>query len=779
MRAVRAAASVHGGRGNHIGKRGNDIDPNERILLESLTNYLKFQMRKIHAYRSFPLYLVFISFIVTATLLPASTLPSALSMVSFHEDLIGVTTLSDVTTPTEVYNWLDSISMLLWNDTFTKRASTTPIEALRLTQRSVGLRPCDHGGVHWAVLSQYTAQFSKFLCFDFSNTTESEINLMYSAPLSQVQQNLTLMKNTNYLHEGTIELSVDIVSFNAPLDGFVSMRIQFSFHAGGWVTSTVTAVPFQIRSLNTDYDRGALAVDCCIAFLAFLQFLSIARTVRFEYQLTRSLIKSLTSFWVIYQFVVVLVVLSAIIIRFMLLRGTEDWLSARQNTLVDFLYHYSEQSKRVQILLGWDLLLAFHNMFMYLQYNSKLSVVNETLRSSLGDLFGVGIVTIWVVVSFGISGHAFWGYLQPNFSTVGNSIVYLSQLMISGDVQDYLSFERNLPNVAPAFFALFFIITWLVLLNVIVGIIAASFGAVMDTHFRHNSNAWSITSLARDVKLLYGRMRTGTFTTTERGDDPLVVHAQIIELLELRTKQGGEDPHHIKVSEFEKICKDRLDTVEVRRAVEKAFAQVGTTNAKLRQLRNMERGGEEARKINTQIEAQIRLTSEMHRHMKSNRHTTASTAGSGTVDHNSLTVNNAEGVVTGGGDSPTPQGGRSVAGDVEHNPTDPFGNMGPGATFVVPWHFHDGEQRGAVAHVNPLPPQKMSPGATEPTAVAQNIDNTRDPVYQSKAFVELQRDIDDIKHLLGLILHTQSVGIGNGPVVVGAMSTVPSETGDE
>eukprot|EP00759_Apiculatamorpha_spiralis_P044316 PhF_6_TR41325/c0_g1_i2/m.62639 len=136
MRAVRAAASVHGGRGNHIGKRGNDIDPNERILLESLTNYLKFQMRKIHAYRSFPLYLVFISFIVTATLLPASTLPSALSMVSFHEDLIGVTTLSDVTTPTEVYNWLDSISMLLWNDTFTKRASTTPIEALRLTQRS-------------------------------------------------------------------------------------------------------------------------------------------------------------------------------------------------------------------------------------------------------------------------------------------------------------------------------------------------------------------------------------------------------------------------------------------------------------------------------------------------------------------------------------------------------------------------------------------------------------------------------------------------------------------
>lgn len=106
----------------------------------------------------------------------------------------------------------------------------------------------------------------------------------------------------------------------------------------------------------------------------------------------------------------------------------------------------------------------------------KLGVLTRTVRAAITELFGVIVIFIMVMMAFTITCCILYGHAMEEFSTFGRSMCSLVQIALDFGNLEHLRMYYLHPDVTNFMMLfLFTAIVWVLILNMLLGIITESF----------------------------------------------------------------------------------------------------------------------------------------------------------------------------------------------------------------------------------------------------------------------------------------------------------------
>eukprot|EP01065_Artemidia_motanka_P023720 TRINITY_DN2838_c2_g1_i1.p1 TRINITY_DN2838_c2_g1~~TRINITY_DN2838_c2_g1_i1.p1 ORF type:complete len:1193 (+),score=367.52 TRINITY_DN2838_c2_g1_i1:369-3947(+) len=151
------------------------------------------------------------------------------------------------------------------------------------------------------------------------------------------------------------------------------------------------------------------------------------------------------------------------------------------------------------------LLLAWVRILEFLRYNKRLNSVSETIRLGADDLISLCVIMGFVLIGFGLAGNGLYGWHREEFATLGESVSWLVRAMISSDMSVWSQLAELEPVWTPVFVLLFFLLSWLVLLNIVLGILAQGFSIASQAE---DEWSWGFKSLRNDLLNLLAEIRS-------------------------------------------------------------------------------------------------------------------------------------------------------------------------------------------------------------------------------------------------------------------------------
>eukprot|EP01060_Flectonema_neradi_P011953 TRINITY_DN18895_c0_g1_i1.p1 TRINITY_DN18895_c0_g1~~TRINITY_DN18895_c0_g1_i1.p1 ORF type:complete len:940 (+),score=132.40 TRINITY_DN18895_c0_g1_i1:333-2822(+) len=183
-----------------------------------------------------------------------------------------------------------------------------------------------------------------------------------------------------------------------------------------------------------------------------------------------------------------------------------NYLSSSEKALApDYRYRiiwnglttYSAIFKEAQMTMAVALCISFLRLFEFLQYNSRLGILSETLVAAVSDLFTILLILSVIIAAFMFGGNLLYYTYRP-FSSTTRSLSWLLLAATSGSVDDSYEQMREMHSVlTPIFVALFLTAVLLVILNMIISIITDAFQMVQDSISKPRT--WSPAVIWRDI----------------------------------------------------------------------------------------------------------------------------------------------------------------------------------------------------------------------------------------------------------------------------------------
>eukprot|EP01064_Diplonema_japonicum_P023720 TRINITY_DN34127_c0_g1_i1.p1 TRINITY_DN34127_c0_g1~~TRINITY_DN34127_c0_g1_i1.p1 ORF type:complete len:993 (+),score=162.44 TRINITY_DN34127_c0_g1_i1:124-3102(+) len=159
--------------------------------------------------------------------------------------------------------------------------------------------------------------------------------------------------------------------------------------------------------------------------------------------------------------------------------------------LVDYSWSYAQSQSKMAMANA----LCWLRFFGFLQYNSRLGVLTETLSSAVSTIISMIIIFTSIMLGFSIGGHILWDTVA-DFRSLGMTVTTLLLTAPTGDMKSYGQMEIKHSWWTPIFVAAYLTLTLLVVLNLMVSIITGSFQMVQDAMQKDHS--WSPLVLWKD-----------------------------------------------------------------------------------------------------------------------------------------------------------------------------------------------------------------------------------------------------------------------------------------
>jgi len=156
--------------------------------------------------------------------------------------------------------------------------------------------------------------------------------------------------------------------------------------------------------------------------------------------------------------------------------------------------------------MGLCLILAFMRLFQYAQYNDRLNILTETVRMAAGDLLGVVVLGLIVVGGFAMAAHMLFGDNIPEFRHLTASVTTMLQILASGETDQFDDMQALHVWEARILIFFYFLLAWLILLNMILAIITGSFTSVQEANQQVKS--WDINALWDELTSFVGASKT-------------------------------------------------------------------------------------------------------------------------------------------------------------------------------------------------------------------------------------------------------------------------------
>ena len=155
------------------------------------------------------------------------------------------------------------------------------------------------------------------------------------------------------------------------------------------------------------------------------------------------------------------------------------------------MFHELSQINRATLqsyrFLAISLIPACFKLLRFFEDIRGFNLIQQTLLQSYRDLFVVLMVAIALISLFSIAGNIFFGGLSLQFVTVNVAYGTLNRLVVSASAALFRELVELEPRLSSAFFGLFFVSLWLVILNLVLGIIVSGVAGAMEV--AESSNA--------------------------------------------------------------------------------------------------------------------------------------------------------------------------------------------------------------------------------------------------------------------------------------------------
>ena len=325
---------------------------------------------------------------------------------------------------------------------------------------------------------------------DYSDQ-DNQFTLVLPYDQLSLDQVRTIMKDLR--HNGWIDiasrmLSIETILYNAARGDYVLVRMQLEFSYSGFTTRFCNVDPFWLMIVNGgDIMRLLFFID----IFSTLYCLWTIRDIMWHACFNARIGHFAIGFWEIISFVHTIMLIIYLVYRYLAWsKSTQigDNLSAtdlyNELTLYQNAFAYARTFFICVLWIGWLRLMEI------LRYSARLNAVTETIRLASADLLSLCVIASFIILSFAFVGNALYGWNLWYFATISESVAYLLRTIVSGDMSDYPKMEEVEPVWTPIYLFILFVLAWLILINVVLGILATGFSAASQST-RDRSWSWS------------------------------------------------------------------------------------------------------------------------------------------------------------------------------------------------------------------------------------------------------------------------------------------------
>eukprot|EP01012_Entosiphon_sulcatum_P069175 TRINITY_DN9981_c0_g1_i2.p1 TRINITY_DN9981_c0_g1~~TRINITY_DN9981_c0_g1_i2.p1 ORF type:complete len:816 (+),score=133.12 TRINITY_DN9981_c0_g1_i2:482-2929(+) len=304
---------------------------------------------------------------------------------------------------------------------------------------------------------------------------------------SQVAQKLSCMRQQNWLDDQTRSVHISFFVYNAARDLFSHTQLLLEITAEGNYNPIIYSNTFPYSR----FSKGAAFVEV-VVMLYVLFYIAKLITIFVRGLTNQSYAWRVMSVWTVVEIVnlVLFVIVYVGKIGSWAQRNLEldigksndpvlqqkpaaeqqYWLLA-----INFakLQNYSVATRSITDLSSINGLLCWLKVFKFLSQSPHFNLLSETLKRSFNDIVALIFYICVIMVGFTLMGHLLYGDSVDRFRSMGRSFGSLFRMVLGDFTYDDLNDVNR--EYTSAFFYLFILIMWLILLNMVIGIIAEGF----------------------------------------------------------------------------------------------------------------------------------------------------------------------------------------------------------------------------------------------------------------------------------------------------------------
>ena len=334
----------------------------------------------------------------------------------------------------------------------------------------------------------------------FSSSVDTfSIPFRYNVSLSETLNGLRRAQGGKFLDEQTRLVRLNAVVYFPAHDGFFAYVSSFvEFRSVGGVQVGQRVIPFKIVNFNRARNRFVFALDVIIVLSTAIMAVSYIRNIFVKWSLKQATkMHSITVFgiWEIFELchLVTLAVQSDKRMQ-MWAKGASTTSDSIMDTMKDqsdtkdpaiaaynFLVHYALLTDKGNVAFSIAIILSFLRLFKYAQFDPRVNALSETVKGAAYHLLVMTFIFLVVLVSFSLGGCILFGHALTEFRNFPTSMSYLLRCLVQATMENWNGLHNARPTVSWVFLVTYFLISWLLLLNMVLAIIAKSFATVQES----------------------------------------------------------------------------------------------------------------------------------------------------------------------------------------------------------------------------------------------------------------------------------------------------------
>ena len=300
--------------------------------------------------------------------------------------------------------------------------------------------------------------------------------------LGDVEGIVSDLKANDWIDFTTRVVAVETLVYNAVQQKYVVLRYVVEFLHSGRVVVFSTSEPFWLMFLDGGWHTCAFVFDVASCFYGVFSVSELLRKAYVAGVLgTINMVR--VRFWAIWDLVhlgSLIFLAGSLWCRFGLWRSLPPNMSG-----TDFytgMMLYQDEFAAAKDWSTWAFLVTLLRFYEYVQEIKQLHTrVTQTIRLAAWDIIVICFLASLVTVGFAIVANVMYGWYMAEFNTITHAAGWLWRLAVTGELGFYYEMRDVDPAATPVFIAMYLTITWLILLNVVLGILAAGFEAASES----------------------------------------------------------------------------------------------------------------------------------------------------------------------------------------------------------------------------------------------------------------------------------------------------------
>eukprot|EP00996_Jenningsia_fusiforme_P002328 NODE_315_length_2468_cov_37.716412_g292_i0.p1 GENE.NODE_315_length_2468_cov_37.716412_g292_i0~~NODE_315_length_2468_cov_37.716412_g292_i0.p1 ORF type:complete len:724 (+),score=164.18 NODE_315_length_2468_cov_37.716412_g292_i0:117-2288(+) len=333
-----------------------------------------------------------------------------------------------------------------------------------------------------------------------------------SHPWKKIQAQIENLKENNWFDLATRVVSTECIMFSQATKSYVHPAFIIERSARGLFVPRYIATPFTYQHWGLKSFRS-----CALFFLDFLVVAymiagSIGLVKAYRARKRMALSESLVTFGEFSTATLLLFMAGAYLYRIQCwLAGTsmnsKKYLANHQDIIdsvnggnalffmFDHLVSFGELQEQMFYWFAIAYLIGWVRLLLYVRHNPRLNALTQTMSECIGQLLGMTTICVMVIFGYVALGTVLYGKQIPQFRSPAVSFGTLAGILL-GVFDTWEDMTAMEPTITPIYVWSYFAICWLVLLNMVVGVIGASFDAVQETMEEPD---WSLAGMTGDL----------------------------------------------------------------------------------------------------------------------------------------------------------------------------------------------------------------------------------------------------------------------------------------